>query len=165
MIGRLPCCCLKRVDSADVLLRTCAISHSSQKTGQKSSTHIAHELITQTQNCWRQRSPLVIRNPGKIPISPWRTRCFFFFSGSTLLNRNTGSKEVKPDYFFWRLDLYIVGKTKNKVEKDSRNNKVEPVFTSWSVWLCDCRTQSFIVRIYHMYHDFCLSKKIQIDWT
>lgn len=49
MIGRPPCCCFKRVDSADVLLRTCAISHYSQKTAQKSSSHIAPELITQTK--------------------------------------------------------------------------------------------------------------------
>lgn len=93
---------------------------------------------------------------------------FFFFSGQLFWTETLEPRRSNLTIFCWRLDLYIVGKTKNKVEKTSRKNKVETVFTSYlhvvlSFWLCHCRTQSFIVRIYHMYHDCCLSNKIQIE--
>lgn len=149
MIGRPPCCCFKRVDSADVLLRTCAISHYSQKTAQKSSSHIAPELITQTKllltHHFAQKENASDFDSSFGTQARYRFhhegRDVFFLRANFFEQKhwNQGGQLNLTD-LFWRLDLYIVGKTKNKDEKTSRKNKVETVFTSCSFWLCDCRT-------------------------
>ena len=141
-------------------------------------SYIAHELITQTKNCWliifapkknwrkRQRFRFLIRPRQDTDFT--MKDAFFFFCGPTFLNRNTGTKEVNLTIFFWRLDIYINSrKTKKKVKKKSRKNKVETVFTSFAccfvvlaVWLQNSKFHSQDLPDVPW---FCLSKKIQME--
>ena len=179
MIGRPPCCSFKRVDSADVLLRTCAIYPTPHRKLDKNHpliyspwTNYPNKKLLTHHFCSKKK---LTKTPAiSIPHSTQARYRFhhegrvFFFCGPTFLNRNTGTKEVNLTIFFWRLDIYINSrKTKKKVKKKSRKNKVETVFTSFAccfvvlaVWLQNSKFHSQDLPDVPW---FCLSKKIQME--